>query len=117
LPVADPCVVRRALMGGMSTNRGPVRNLPRRFEYARLRVGKSRTVGVFGSLAHCWVLRQQDIGHPCGGARWTLFRLSRAWPTPYTLQGCFPGCACGGCDGVVVWELHSGREHLVNREP
>ena len=21
----------------------------------------------------------------------------------------------GGCDGVVVWELHSGREHLVCR--
>jgi hypothetical protein len=62
-------------------------NLPHRFEYARLRVGKSRSVGVFGSLAHCWVLRQQDIGHPCGGARWTLFRLSRARPKPYTLQG------------------------------
>ena len=22
----------------------------------------------------------------------------------------------GGCDGVVVWELYSGREHLVRRD-
>ena len=22
----------------------------------------------------------------------------------------------GGCDGVVVWELHSGREHLVKQD-
>jgi hypothetical protein len=50
-------------------------------------------------------------GHPPGGgAPRTLFRLSRARPRPLTFS-----VACRGCDGVVVWELHSGREHLVDR--
>lgn len=25
-------------------------------------------------------------------------------------------CVGGGCDGVVVWELYSGREHLVKQD-
>ncbi|EKB47289.1 hypothetical protein B879_04113 [Cecembia lonarensis LW9] len=28
----------------------------------------------------------------------------------------FVGCVGGGCDGVVVWELYSGREHLVKQD-
>jgi len=46
-----------------------------RFEYAPWGVGKDRVREPVGSLAHCWVLRQQDAGHPFGGALWTLFRL------------------------------------------
>jgi len=47
---------------------------------------------------------------------WFLFFLvSRAWPKPYMLHLC--GVLCGGgCDGVVVWELYSGREHLVKQD-
>ena len=38
----------------------------------------------------------------------------RAWPKPRRIirEG---GGVGGGYDGVVVWELHSGREHLVCR--
>ena len=50
----------------------------------------------------------------CAGVGFCFFRLSRAWPRPYELPLC--GCSCGGgCDGVVVWELYSGREHLVRQ--
>jgi hypothetical protein len=28
-------------------------------------------------------------------------------------EGLSLACELLGCDGVVVWELHSGREHLV----
>ena len=42
--------------------------------------------------------------------------LSRAWPK--RARACILCGVCGvggGCDGVVVWELYSGREHLVRQ--
>ena len=48
-----------------------------------------------------------------------LFLVSRAWPKPGTGSSTSFGGWCGvggGCDGVVVWELYSGREHLVRRD-
>ena len=65
------------------------------------------------SLAHCWVLKQQ-APVPCG-IGFCFFGvpahgLSRHDP-PFVA-----GCVGGGCDGVVVWELHSGREHLVKQD-
>ena len=41
--------------------------------------------------------------------------FSPAWPKPARYPS-FGGCVGGGCDGVVVWELYSGREHLVKQD-
>jgi len=53
---------------------------------------------------------------PSGSGWFLFFLVSRAWPKPHELHprgGCSGG---GGCDGVVVWELYSGREHLVKQD-
>ena len=47
-----------------------------------------------------------------GGWVFVFSGLSRAWPKPHEPPW---GCVGGGCDGVVVWELYSGREHLVRQ--
>ncbi|WP_219717625.1 hypothetical protein, partial [Zhihengliuella halotolerans] len=36
-----------------------------------------------------------------------------AWPKHAGSTGFSWWWVCGGGEGVVVWELHSGREHLV----
>lgn len=84
-------------------------------------VGKIRgTAAGSGSMAHCWALKQQapftgrcrhygvggiGVGFVCFG--------SRVWPMPHMSAPFCWGVCGGGCDGVVVWELHSGREHLA----
>jgi hypothetical protein len=50
---------------------------------------------------------------PVSGWVFVFSGLSRAWPKPHEP---FWGCVGGGCDGVVVWELYSGREHLVRQD-
>ena len=54
------------------------------------------------------------MGGVCGVLGSVFSGLSRAWPKPY--MNPFVGCVGGGCDGVVVWELYSGREHLVKQD-
>ena len=61
-PVADTQVVRRVLMGGISTDSASVRGFPHAstvplFGGCLERVGVGRGGRL---LAHCWVLRQQD---------------------------------------------------------
>ncbi len=51
----------------------------------------------------------------CGVLGSVFSGLSRAWPKPARYPS-FGGCVGGGCDGVVVWELYSGREHLVKQD-
>ena len=43
-----------------------------------------------------------------------FFWISCAWPKPHKAH--FLVWCGGGCDGVVVWELYSGREHLVKQD-
>ena len=61
-PVAQAIVLRRVLMGGISTNSGRCVVV----SFPSTNPGGSGTVGVvmwwFSCLAHCWVLRQQDHG-------------------------------------------------------
>lgn len=54
------------------------------------------------------------LGCVCGVLGHVFSGLSRAWPKP--ARYLFVGCVGGGCDGVVVWELYSGREHLVKQD-
>ena len=94
------------------------RVVPSGIEYARLRVGKvrsERTVRVLGAL-----LGPEATGHGAlrfAGCPVDVVSVSRAWPKPcpHPLSVWTGVGACGGCDGVVVWELHSGREHLVSQ--
>jgi hypothetical protein len=65
-----------------------------------------------GVLAHCWVLGQQDRPP-----------AAESLPCPVVVPGLWSGSGraeassregwCGGAVRVVVWELHSGREHLI----
>lgn len=63
-PVADTQVVRRVLMGGISTDSVPLRGCPHASTVPPLRKGVPGTCGGERGgylLAHCWVLRQQDL--------------------------------------------------------
>ena len=53
------------------------------------------------------------LGGVVGGSCFSVFPAHGLSRTSCTLCGCLCG---GGCDGVVVWELYSGREHLVRRD-
>ena len=82
-----------------------------------------------GSMAHCWALRQQARkpsrpplsrrlavrGWRGGGGSVFRFvpRMASARRSPPRFVRWWAAVS-GGCDGVVVWELHSGREHLVS---
>lgn len=66
-------------------------------------------------LAHCWVLEQQatTTETPRVGVVWGGCFSS----VPDLIQHVTVfGGVVGGC-GVVVWLLHSGREHLVRMTP
>ena len=66
-------------------------------------------------LAHCWVLEQQatTTKTPRVGVVWCGCFSS----VPDLIQHVTVfGGVVGGC-GVVVWLLHSGREHLVRMTP
>ena len=73
----------------------------------------------FGTLLGPEITGPVVSGSFCGGLVWLvlLFLVSRAWPKLRTGSSTSLGCGVGGgCDGVVVWELYSGREHLVRRD-
>ena len=61
MPVSAAFVGRRALMGGMSTNRGPDRVVPGSLVRPPFAGGWNGVPGGTwtGSMAHCWALRQQ----------------------------------------------------------
>jgi len=67
---------------------------------------------VFWHTVGSWINRPGAF--PSGVVPVRFFLVSRAWPKPDKPhpEGCLSG---GGCDGVVVWELYSGREHLVKQ--
>ncbi len=104
-------------MGGMSTNHGlgsadpgdPVRTPF--FRGVGTMPGDANGLRVFGTL-----LGPETTGPlPLPGVVGVVVFCfgSRAWPKPRTSTS-LSGVVCGGgCDGVVVWELHSGREHLA----
>ena len=85
-PVANTIVVRRVLMGGISTDLAAVRGFPHA-STVPLFGGCLELVGVGRGgrlLAHCWVLRQQDLilqrceRGPVGSS------CSRIFPVPCT---------------------------------
>ena len=82
--------------------------------------GLERGSGRSAVRVHGTLLGPEATGPPAprsrGGGGSACFGLSRAWPRPACVRPPFRVAAAvsGGCDGVVVWELHSGREHLVS---
>ena len=81
--------------------------------------------GVDRCHAHGWNINETTHRLVCGS-----WRIVGSWSNrpPRVWCGCFSGCplpdpssvlygaVVGGC-GVVVWLLHSGREHLVRMTP
>jgi hypothetical protein len=120
LPIAQASVLRWVLMGGISTNQrffwhglcGCVLVLVRRpvlpFLGGVVLLGTCPGRGWWGlCLAHCWVLRQQDLFAAMqGGTSGVSFVPASG--TSSAVDGLrFPlwGVGCGGCglvDGVVV---------------
>ena len=116
-------------MGGMSTDCGLFRRVPGPCEYASPfgGVGKRWSGSVSGRV-HGALLGPETTGprpsahvpHGCAGCvvggSVVCLGCPRAWPRPagsgipFFAGVLVVGC---GCVGVVVWELHSGREHLV----
>lgn len=125
------------LKGGTSTNRAPWSYRPVGSRSTASGMGASAVAGVsrrrgegerrrvrmgVGVLAHCWVLGQQDRPFPASGgvirAGWGwLFRVGSLLGAPESWfrprRGASRGGGVVGVVRVVVWELHSGREHLI----
>ena len=64
-------------------------------------------------MVHCWVLEQQTTRYAAGMFCVRVFGMVVSLVCPRLVLSSFLyGAVVGGC-GVVVWLLHSGREHLV----
>ncbi len=78
-------------------------------------VDRVRGLVVFWHTVGSWNNRPV-AGPACGFGDGSCFFWFPAHGLSRSSRTSFRGCSCGGgCDGVVVWELYSGREHLVKQ--